>query len=304
MTVDAKILAQISHESFLNKSRHFISQAMGNKSDKTMFWLWASLSVELLGKSLLAKHSIFLVVDPTVVQNLYAASGLQKDVEITTIPFKTLHERLDKVIGKDYDHRTKAFAMKLSKLRNEFVHSGSNPFLALRPDEFVGEYWYLCEILLKHQGLDFDDWIKGDPDYSPRQLVMQHTAAQTERGKHKKNLKLAEFQTLEPDEVGKRIAKATHRGFLNSWRGSTSCPACGSHAGIEYDETSSSRIASAGDGDLMESYKVEYQIYMLECPICNLELSGVFELQGAGLEVDFSEIEEREAEYEQDYGND
>jgi hypothetical protein len=53
-----------------------------------------------------------------------------------------------------------------------------------------------------------------------------------------------------------------------------------------------------------EQVDVRYSAEQFHCPVCDLFLDGSDEIDYADLETEHSETEEREMEYEPDYGND
>src|ERR1700737_1197343 len=94
----------LSAEALLGKSRVYIARALAAKSRHSMaeYQLWASLSIELLGKSALAKAHPCLVADPQSYISLFAAAGMSVGTDIKTITAKTLFERLTH-ISKRFD---------------------------------------------------------------------------------------------------------------------------------------------------------------------------------------------------------
>lgn len=92
----------------------YIARAPAAKARKEMgeYQLWASLVLELLGKSTLAKIHPCLIVDPLSQVSMFAAAGLAIGTDIKTIIAKTLFERLAH-ISKRFDKRRQDFCINM-----------------------------------------------------------------------------------------------------------------------------------------------------------------------------------------------
>src|SRR4051812_20003417 len=96
----------IGYEELFLKSKVFIDKAIRNRDlgDFDEFQLWASLSLELLGKAALASVHPSLIVDPNKPKGYLLACGRvdHKDLkmgEFKTITAKTVFERLNKTVN-------------------------------------------------------------------------------------------------------------------------------------------------------------------------------------------------------------
>jgi DNA-directed RNA polymerase subunit RPC12/RpoP len=84
------------------------------------------------------------------------------------------------------------------------------------------------------------------------------------------------------------------------------CPACGGKAflaGIKVGETVINRYGDEG-GFCWGEVETYYSAEQFHCPVCELFLDGSDEVMYAKIDTEHSEIDEREMEYEQEYGND
>ena len=83
------------------------------------------------------------------------------------------------------------------------------------------------------------------------------------------------------------------------------CPACTGKAfmaGVLAEEEVVDIIADEdGAWEAVEKFYLGEQF---ACPVCDLFLDGQEEIEMACLDMDYSEVDEREMEYEPDYGND
>jgi hypothetical protein len=142
--------------------RGFRAQAAGDGEE---YQLWASLSLELLGKSALAKVHPALVADPTHYQSLFAACGRQLSPDVKTITAKTLYERIGH-IERAFDTRHQKFCEQISLRRNAELHSGESPFSGMISGGWEREFWGAVELILKIQDEGLESWL-GAEDSNP-----------------------------------------------------------------------------------------------------------------------------------------
>lgn len=87
------------------------------------YQLWASLALELLGKSALAGIHPCLVADPQSSVSLFAAAGVMIGTDLKTITAKTVFERLSHVSTR-FDRKTQDYCQNMSLRRNARVALG------------------------------------------------------------------------------------------------------------------------------------------------------------------------------------
>src|SRR5690349_21534482 len=106
----------LSSEALFAKSRVFILKALRRKEegDFEEYQLWASLSLELLGKSILASIHPSLVADPTHYQSLFAASGINLSTDLKTIAAHTLFDRL-RHLSNSFDEKSRLFCSAIAQ---------------------------------------------------------------------------------------------------------------------------------------------------------------------------------------------
>jgi hypothetical protein len=140
-------------EELFAKSRLFISRALEARDDGNfpMFHLWASMSLELLGKAALASLHPTMVADPSSVESLIAALGLKHSTGARSIIAKTVYSRLRRLVP-GFDGRAEELCLLLADRRNEELHSGGLPFVGVAPDSWVPGFWRVAILLLEFQG--------------------------------------------------------------------------------------------------------------------------------------------------------
>lgn len=108
------------------KSRAFIRRALAarNANDFADFGLWTSLSLEMLGKAMLADIHPALIVDPQKPESLLVACGIPLTTSPRTIMAKTVFSRLT-LISKPFDLTQEKICLGIMDRRNAHLHSGN-----------------------------------------------------------------------------------------------------------------------------------------------------------------------------------
>ncbi len=310
----------IEKEALLGKSKVYIQRALRCKSqgDLDQYQLWASLSIELLGKSTLSSIHPSLIVDPTHYQSLFAASGINISTDIKTITAKTLFERLRR-LSKKFDENVKKFCDAISHRRNAELHSGEVPFQNMKLEAWERHYWHAIQLILEISFSSLDEWLGADRAKAPKEIVKQAQEAIRDAVKTKIEYAANEFKKKNKRDREKALADAEtksvfqYRDFFTlisdaDWE--LKCPACEGKAfmaGIQYgEEIVVDAISDVGEdwwGGLWEIVEKCFVAEEFYCAVCELHLVNQAEIEVAGLETEHFETEEREAEYEPDYGN-
>ena len=305
----------LSPEALLGKSKIYIARALAAKSQNLMgeYQLWASLALELLGKSALAEIHPCLVADPQSSVSLFAAAGMNTGTDLKTITAKTLFERLSHV-SKRFDKKTQDYCQNMSLKRNAELHSGEAPFEGVHPVSWEGRYWHTAEIILEIKQQNIEKWLGANQARTPKELLAQYAHAVAEAAKVRVETAREGF-----GERSKKDREAAHAqaARLETWQArpsfsnpfpdgiwKTTCPACGSTsflAGVKYGEDLSEEEADDPTEEMVDIFLVAEQFL---CPSCGLHLDSREEIEAANLEVEHTETETRAREYEPDYGND
>jgi hypothetical protein len=118
------------------------------------------VSLELLGKAVLAGVHPALVVDPQDVDSLFVACGKPLTADPRTIIAKTVFSRLQKLSTNRRFGQPEADAcMRLMQRRNTHLHSGDLPYSNLNPDSWAPRFWELSQIILEISGRTLEDWV-------------------------------------------------------------------------------------------------------------------------------------------------
>lgn len=304
-------------EALYTKSNVYITKGLRAKGEEDLeeYQLWASMALELLAKSSLARVHPALVADPAHVESLFAACGVPISPDVKTITAKTLYQRLGH-ISPDFDHRVQKFCEQLSLRRNSEIHSGESPFAGMKADAWETKYWYAVEVILSTQDKDLAVWLGADDAVAPKQLLkdaenaiimavktrISHTKEDFAKA-HKNPKERAEF--IAAKEC--KLAREHWREFDIAMDGFelNPCPSCGARgilAGALWHEEVPD---NPEDYDPWAEYvEKTYGSEEYLCKVCNLHLNGRRELQATDLPSEFVITDEREREFEPEYGND
>lgn len=315
MSIDTEqIHPALAPDALFKKSQVFISRALAAKARSELgeYQLWASLALELLGKSALSDIHPCLIVDPLSHTSIFAAAGRNIGTDVKTIIAKTLFERLTHISVR-YDKKTQEFCNNMSLKRNAELHSGELPFEAVISGSWEGRFWHTVEIILEAGGHTIENWLGANEAKAPKQLLKEFTHAIVEsakikvetaaeafnkRSKKEREEALTNSRKLQPREVRPLF------DLLSDSLWATECPACSAKAflaGVEsYKEP-----ADDHDGEPWEeTVNVHYAAEELHCPTCQLHLDNRDAIEAVDLDIEHVQQDIRQREYEPDYGND
>jgi hypothetical protein len=305
----------LASSALYSKSQLYIQRALVRQAagETDEYQLWASLALELLGKSALSNIHPSLTADPLHYQSLFAASGVNQTTDIKTITAKTLFERLQHLV-KPFDDKVKKFCNQVANRRNAELHSGDAPFAATRTEKWEAEYWYAVDIILTFQGQTFETWLGADDAATPKDILA--------------NAKLAKLQLIgvrierlcsafaaQNKSARQEAATAAERRdfddyprlFPSTWDAAweAPCPSCKAKAFVVGELVCEDVIDTQNDEyNVWEIVQKDYSGAAFRCPTCGLKLDGYDELELAKLPLEFSDTDERQLDYEPEYGND
>lgn len=310
----------ISHDALFGKSKAFIKRAIASKDalDFDQYQLWASLALELIAKSALAKIHPSLVADPNHVESLFAASGLSISTDIKTIGAKTAYSRIS-TISQKFDLRALEFSEKISLRRNSDLHSGETPFKLMKLESWEGDFWYTAQIILDISAMSLDEWLGADEARAPTAIVEHTINARREAAKIRIIQSKVRFDRHSKKEKEALLLQAKARTIYDFYRvyGSSAgafwaaeCPACSAKSFVAGQQVHEEIIDTIpgywdNDGSYPDEEEVEREFSSEEfiCLACDLHLFGQDEIDVAGLPITHTETERREREYEEEYGN-
>ena len=305
------LLPAVSSEALFGKSKIYVQRALRCKQagDLDEYQLWASLALELLGKTCLARIHPSLIVNPQDQISLFAASGINIGTDIKTIATHTLYERL-RHITKRFDEGVKKFCDDISQRRNAELHSGEVPFKEMKLEAWEGRYWHAAQLILDRMDSSLEEWLGARQAKAPKELLAHAAKALVDAALVRVEQARAHFlKRTKKDREGALAAAASkesyhYRGMFSlvadaEW--DVKCPACGGKAfmaGIQVEE-----VVSDDDDVWEETVDKHYVGEEFRCPVCDLHLASQAEIEATGLPIEHVETEMRERRYEAECNN-
>jgi len=312
----------LERDALYAKSQVYIRRGLRAQAEKETeeYQLWASLALELLGKAALAKVHPALVADPVHFQSLFAACGRQVSPDIKTISAKTLFERLSH-LDRAFDSRHQKFCEQMAIRRNAELHSGESPFSGMSPAAWEREFWGAAEAVLGIQDETLETWLGAEDSKAPARILAQASDALDWAVKHRVFRCKEDFEKKYQDPTKREAlvegsTKLRWNDFTWDADSRSKCPACSSSGflggtlwneevvGMEAGENWTDANGKDYCEPPVEIVEKTYSVEVFECPVCTLKLYGTKEIAAAGFPDEFTEHEERELEFHQEYGND
>lgn len=308
----------ISAEALLGKSRLYASRALQAKAskDSEVYQIWAALALELLGKAQLAGIHPCLVVETDNTNSLLESCGIETDSKVKTISAHVVFARLKHTVEKFGTPHAKA-CENISSRRNIELHSGQAAFAGMVDKDWEGQFWSTAQLILTSMGLELEDWVGSDSKI-PATLARDFRTIKIEAAKHRIANARADFLSPGDKKRSKKELEALREQskafywytYRESFRYSLldsywdiPCPACECKGFLGGDKVHEEVIDQDHESgyETVERYFTPAEFY---CPSCDLRLDGAEEMEAAEFEEEYTDQDEREIEYEPDYGND
>src|SRR5712672_503379 len=272
-----------SHDGLWAKAVIYAQRATDEDRDGPLFPLWATLALEFVARSCLAKVHPALLADPREGENLLHAFGFNAVGTPRSVPALTVFRRCRQIVGEFTEDDLKK-AMTLIERRNAELHSGTAAFEGLKTGLWLSDYFRISEILLKGQGKSLVDLLGVDEAAGAEKMILASQEkvigdvgkAIAEAKKH--------FEELEPaiQEEKRKAATIQTKALPSLDAEAVDCPACGSKAVLR-GERVAVKDPRLDDSDGTISRQMVILPTSLTCLACSLGLKGHASLHAAGL---------------------
>ena len=312
-------MTAFEHEALWNKSKIFIDRALVARDggDELGFHLWASMSLELLGKAALASVHPALVADPSHFTSLLSACGRPVGTSRRTVTAKTVFERL-RTISNAFDDKMMRECMVMADRRNAELHSGQSPLVGLDQRGWVPAMWRSAAVILNIQQQSLAEWLGSDEAERVDAIIADAAEVHWQGVLARIDRRRADFAKRSPkgsaqytDAAQRARVRPEPRSYEDVGHAKVWCPLCGLPVwatGVEYDrEVIEEHFGYDPEDGYPHSYlqtvRVSYAVEMLSCGECDLLLEGREEIEMAEIEADFTRDIEEEPEMYEEYGN-
>lgn len=310
----------LSDDALYGKAATYARRALAAKqaAEEDAYQLWATLSLELLGKFALARIHPSLVVDPKNSNSMLEACGISTATAVRTIDANEVFSRLKHVVP-GFNSLAYNACKDLADRRNAELHSGHAAYIGISLEEWEGKLWHAMRLILQAAGKDLEDLIGGAA--AEKEALLAHlshlknqSAVQKIEHARDKFAKDAEGKKRAPKSLEDQRSQSHERSWWQLYRQTNGtfdrywtpvCPACECTAVLGGSKDYEELIDDQDDvSPGYEAVEITYSPVEFICDQCELHLIGTDELSAAGMSKEVVEVEEREISYEPDYGND
>lgn len=278
----APTLHEWSKDALLAKAQLYAETMFSHPRDDWRFGFWSALTLEILGRAALANISPTLLAEPKEWENHYYALGyaprtsrfVPKSIVVSVV-FKLLQDILT-----DFDSTLANFATSHLAKRNDELHSSTSPFANVASSSWLPSYYATCDVLLQSMGSSLTAFFGKDEARAARAMI---AAAKDESGKAVAK-SIHAHETIWEGKSQKERNKAASQAAV--WAAKrighrVGCPACESVALVNGPPVSPP-TTSLRDGITI----IETQYCLpskFECVACGLKITGLPQLQAAGV---------------------
>ena len=243
---------------------------------------------------------------------MFVAAGINVTTDVKTITAKTLFERLGHLVPR-FDKAVQKFCTDIAERRNAELHSADLPFRGMHLDAWEARYWHACDTILHQMGASLEQWLGAVDARAPRQLLDEAANALKSAVKLRIEAATKQFETRKKAEREHLTAEAelcAPQHQMRIFKGrydhiwTESCPACKCRAFVTGEQTGEEISEERDEHAIWEIVDREFVGEEFRCPTCDLTLMGSDEIVAAGLSYIHVDQQEREMEYEPEYGND
>ncbi|HSZ34653.1 MAG TPA: hypothetical protein VK772_15160 [Puia sp.] len=281
-----------SYDSLYKKARIYIERALMADRNSSLFPLWSSLSLELLGRATLAKIHPVLIADPQSGSFILHAFGFSKSKEIPkTIGAKTVFLRLQ-IICPDFTEENEQFCQAFINMRNEELHTGTPVFEGYSTNAWLTSYYASIKSLLNHQGKSLSEFLGSVEATIAEQMIAERKEELVGKVNQLIKKHRDEFDALNTETKGKRkeANELLLRNFITKEKlyerhKIINCPSCTSTSLIIGTFISKSEPKVHEDLVIVRNNILPVE---LKCFCCHLNLIGNGELSVVDLGGQFA----------------
>ena len=274
-------LHEWSKDALLVKAQLYAQEMFNHPRDDWRFGFWSAVTLEILGRAALANVSPTLLAEPKEWENHYYALGyspkasrfIPKSIVVSQV-FKLLQDIL-----KDFDTTLANFATAHLAKRNDEVHSSTSPFANVASSSWLPSYYATCDVLLKSMGSSLTAFFGKTEEKAARAMI---AAAKDESGKAVAKDIHAHKSIWEGKTQKEKDKAAAQAGVWAAKRVGhrVNCPACSSTALVNGPAFSPPTTSLKDDQIIETQYCLPSKF---ECVACGLKVSGLPQLQAAGV---------------------
>ena len=270
-------------DSLWAKSVLFMERAFEQSSEDSLFGLWCSMGLELLGRAAVASVSPTLLAEPDR-EHKYLLQALGRGVQNTSRRSIGTAQvfNLCRTLFDGFTEEDRAVALALINRRNDELHTGAAAF-----DEYPSKLWLpgfyrAAQSLASAMGESLETLFgkeQGGIALEILKEVQQKVTGQVQSAIAACR-KVFEFKSPEERATAAANAKAEAERLARLRHHKVPCPACGSAATVQGEPFGPQHITH-DDDNIVVRQSVSPRSFA--CPACGLKLQGYAELDAAKL---------------------
>ncbi|WP_267625811.1 hypothetical protein [Gordonia sputi] len=280
------------HDALWLKAKLFVNRALDGEEFRSFDEraLWATLALELLAKSALARTSPVLIAEPTEDGlNVLIATGLvEGEGKFRSVRASTVFSRCQRA----FRPFSSAEAQVMTSARNEYLHGSLAGFTTIPEENWWPLFWRQAIILNSATDHDLADLVGPDREARIESYLernRRNIEHRTEMLIEQARLRITQHRagTL-PARVAKRWSPGINSTAGLAYAETEQCPACQEYGQIE-GETVHDRTLTRSEYSDEWDLSVEVSVYAeyFSCSNCGLILDRVELIEQAGMESIF-----------------
>jgi hypothetical protein len=305
------VTAPWDSEALWRKAKLFINYALDHDVPRTFDEraLWATLALELLAKSALARASPLLIAVPTEDgKNLLAAAGLTQDeATFKSIAAATLFKRCARAL-KPFNGDE---AARLADRRNGYLHAATPAIAPIPEAAWWPRFWPLIQVLVHACDREIEELVGSENVREVAAALAENSRNVQERFEmlvERARQRLARFEAGEMRAAELRDWER-HQDLSASLPHSARsvCPACGSEDGLlEGDEIleTATEAEQVSETDYDVWLRLEIGADYFSCERCRCVLDSYEFLEVSGIPTSLEAVGDPADFWEPEYGND
>jgi hypothetical protein len=267
-----------SFDSLWNKAVVYAARAHKQDREGEEFPFWSLLTLELIGRAVLAHTHPALLADSKSDENIMTAFGFGKTKDPRSIPANLVFRRCAEIV--DAFSKTDADkCISLMEFRNREIHTGESIFAGWPTSVWLTDYYRTLKILVTHIGKTLEDLLGAKEAANAEEIVF--AAEKQNIADVAKRINIARtyfFDGLSDDERELKRSEAKTNKIAKLTGKIVECPICSSSAALIGNLVS--RTEANLDKDELIS-KLTLQPSTFSCTGCRLSLGSLSDLFAA-----------------------
>lgn len=234
-SIPRSLFVMWDHKSLLDKARLYYRRASAAQDEATLAH-WVVLGFELLVRARLSHMNPSLLADRGTLSALSAAGHPLSPEELKKVRSISMSEALKRctAISLGMTDHDREFADKVSRWRNEEVHTGKNSLSDLSSSAWKPRLFHLTKIIAEEQGSSLEDLFGTEGAPAANTHVSAHVSAVRNETNRYIGEARGRWLKLDDDERALRREAAQEVTTIDHIFGArdVTCPACGEHAWV------------------------------------------------------------------------